>query len=188
MANALKAHDITRTDRVGILLSQRPETLISHIAVYKLGAIVVQLLTLFGPDAIEFRLQDSMAKAVITDQENLPKIFEIKERLPHLKLIIAVDGSPKPGAIDFGGFISKASPDFRPVKTKPRDPALIIYTSGTTGPPKGALHAHRTLLGHLPGVEFPHNFFPQEDDLFWTPADWAWIGRASCRERVLTDV
>jgi acetyl-CoA synthetase len=52
----------------------------------------------------------------------------------------------------------------------------IVYTSGTTGPPKGALHAHRTLLGHLPGVEFPHNFFPQKDDCFWTPADWAWIG------------
>ena len=55
-------------------------------------------------------------------------------------------------------------------------PRLIIYTSGTTGPPKGALHAHRVLLGHLPGVELPHDFFPQPGDLFWTPADWAWIG------------
>ena len=82
LANALKAHGITRTDRVGILLSQRPETLISHISVYKLGAIAVQLLTLFGPDAIEFRLLDSAAKAVITDKENLSKIWEVKERLP----------------------------------------------------------------------------------------------------------
>jgi acetyl-CoA synthetase len=53
---------------------------------------------------------------------------------------------------------------------------VIIYTSGTTGQPKGALHAHRVLLGHLPGVELPHRFFPQAGDLFWTPADWAWIG------------
>ncbi len=93
LANALKAHGITRTDRVGILLSQRPETLISHISVYKLGAIAVQLLTLFGPDAIEFRLQNSAAKALITDKENLPKVWQIKERLPVLKLIIAIDSS-----------------------------------------------------------------------------------------------
>jgi acetyl-CoA synthetase len=176
LANALQANGINRKDRIGILLSQRPETLISHVAVYKLAAIAVQLLTLFGPDAIEFRLEDSMAKAVITDQENLPKIFEIKERLPDLKLIIAVDGSPKPDGIDFGGFISKASPDFTPVKTKPRDPALIIYTSGTTGQPKGTLHGHQLLLGILPGFEFFHNLFPQKGDLMWTPLDWAYIG------------
>jgi len=30
------------------------------------------------------------------------------------------------------------------------------------------------VLGHLPGVEFPHNFFPKKGDFFWTPADWAW--------------
>jgi acetyl-CoA synthetase len=49
LANALKAHGINRRDRTGILLSQRPETLISHMSVYKLGAIAVQLLTLCGP-------------------------------------------------------------------------------------------------------------------------------------------
>jgi acyl-coenzyme A synthetase/AMP-(fatty) acid ligase len=54
--------------------------------------------------------------------------------------------------------------------------ALIIYTSGTAGKPKGALHAHRTLLGHRPGVEMSHNLLPRQDDLMWTPADWAWIG------------
>jgi acetyl-CoA synthetase len=53
---------------------------------------------------------------------------------------------------------------------------LIIYTSGTTGSPKGALHGHRVLLGHLPGVEMPQELFPRPGDLFWTPADWAWIG------------
>src|SRR5439155_4483488 len=58
----------------------------------------------------------------------------------------------------------------------PDDPAMMIYTSGTTGPPKGALHGHRVLLGHLPGVELPHDFFPQPGDRFWTPSAWAWAG------------
>jgi acetyl-CoA synthetase len=176
LANALKANDIKRADRVGILLSQRPETLISHIAIYKLGAIAVQLLTLFGPDAIEFRLQDSGAKAVITDKKNLPKICEIKERLPNLKLIIAVAVGKEEEYMDFWECVEKGSRYFTPVKTKPEDPALIIYTSGTTGQPKGTLHGHRLLLGILPGFEFYHNLFPQEGDLMWTPLDWAYIG------------
>ena len=60
--------------------------------------------------------------------------------------------------------------------TGPDDPALMIFTSGTTGPPKGALLRHRVLLGHLPGVQMPHEFLPQPGDLMWTPADWAWAG------------
>jgi len=176
LANTLKAHGIERTDRVGILLSQRPETLISHIAVYKLGAVAVQLLTLFGPEAIEYRLADSQAQAVITDQDNLSKIHEIRERLPHLKLVMVADGGRAEGGMDFWESIARADRHFTPVRTRPDDPALIIYTSGTTGQPKGTLHGHRLLPGILPGFEFYHNLFPQKGDLMWTPLDWAYIG------------
>jgi len=72
--------------------------------------------------------------------------------------------------------MSRAKDTHACADTAADDPALIIYTSGTTGSPKGALHAHRVLRGHLPGVELPHDRFPQPGDLFWTPADWAWIG------------
>ena len=51
-----------------------------------------------------------------------------------------------------------------------------IYTSGTTGPPKGALIPHRALIGNLPGFVASHNWFPQDDAVFWSPADWAWTG------------
>ena len=175
-ANGLQAQGIKTGDRVGILLPQSPETAISHIAIYKAGGIAIPLFTLFGTDALEYRLSNSQAKGIITDEANLPKILEIWERLPDLKVLIVTGGEKQERVLDFWDLIEKGSADFKPVITKADDPALIIYTSGTTGPPKGALHAHRTLLGHLPGVEFPHNFFPKEDDLFWTPADWAWIG------------
>jgi acetyl-CoA synthetase len=176
LANALRAYGISRGDRVGILLPQCPETALAHIAIYKLGGIAIPLFTLFGPEALEYRLANSGAKAVITDGGNLDKILEIKERLPELKLIIASRGQAMEGVVDFRQAIEKGASDFFPVRTRADDPALIIYTSGTTGPPKGALHAHRVVLGHLPGVEFFHNFFPKKDDLYWTPADWAWIG------------
>jgi acetyl-CoA synthetase len=71
---------------------------------------------------------------------------------------------------------ARASSAFTAAATTPDDPALMVYTSGTTGQPKGALHAHRVLIGHLPGIEMPHEFLPQPGDRLWTPADWAWAG------------
>ena len=176
LANGLKAAGIGQGDRIGILLPQCPETAISHIAAYKIGAIAIPLFTLFGTDALEYRLSNSQTKTLVTDAASLPKIMEIRPNLPHLQTVLVTGGVKDDHVLDFWDTLEKGSPEFQPLKTKADDPALIIYTSGTTGPPKGALHAHRTLLGHLPGVEFPHNFFPRDDDLFWTPADWAWIG------------
>ena len=176
-ANVLTASGITRGDRVAILLPQRPETAISHTAIYKAGMIAVPLFTLFAEEALVYRLANSGATAVVTDEATLLKIREFRDRVPALRHIfvtdVAADGD------DFTAFapaLERTSDRFEIVITKAEDPALIIYTSGTTGPPKGALHAHRVLLGHLPGVEFPNRLFPKPGDLFWTPADWAWIG------------
>ena len=175
LANVLSAHGIGPGDRVGILLPQGPETAFSHIAVYKLGAIAVPLFTLFGPEALDYRLADSGAKALITETAGLAKLAEIRDGLPALRLVLSIDG-PEDGALDLHQTIGQASDHFAAHDTAAEEPALIIYTSGTTGPPKGALHAHRVLLGHLPGVELPQELFPKPGDLFWTPADWAWIG------------
>jgi acetyl-CoA synthetase len=171
-ANALAAMGVGPGDRVGVLLPQRPETAIAHIAIYKLGAVALPLFTQFGPDALEHRLRDSGAQALITDGENLPKV---PDGLPELATILIVDGDSG-GNPSFWPSLERASDDFSAVETGIDDPALVIYTSGTTGKPKGALHAARVLLGHLPGVQLPHDFFPMPGDLYWTPADWAWIG------------
>ena len=176
LANGLKASGIGPGDRVGILLPQSPEAGIAHIATYKMGAVVIPLFTLFGIDALEYRLSNSEAKGIVTDEANLSKVLEILDRLPYLKTVILTRGKTPDGVLSFGELVEKGSSSFQPLKTRADDPAFISYTSGTTGPPKGAYHAHRVLLGHLPGIQFPHNFFPKEDDLFWTPADWAWMG------------
>src|SRR5712692_2143013 len=115
------------------------------------------------------------ARAIVTDRDELPKIERLRQRLPELRLVLCADG-PGEGAVDLPSALERASSRFEPAPTAAEDPAIIIYTSGTTGQPKGALHAHRVLLGHLPGVEHPHDGFPRPGDRFWTPADWAWIG------------
>src|SRR5260370_2798969 len=171
-ANALDGLGIRTGDRVGVLLPQRPETAIAHLAIYKLGAVAVPLFVQFGPDALEHRLADSGARALITDGDNLAKV---PRDLSELATVLVVDGDSGGNPL-FWPTLERARDAFTPADTGSDDPALIIYTSGTTGRPKGALHAHRVLLGHLPGVQLPHDFFPQPGDRYWTPADWAWIG------------
>ena len=175
LANVLAAHGIGRGDRVGVLLPQGPETLLTHLAAYRLGAIAVPLFTLFGEEALAFRLADSGAAALVTDLANLPKIVAIREILPDLRLLLCRDGAGD-GAEAMQPLLDRARDTQTMADTGPEDPAFISYTSGTTGAPKGALHAHRVLLGHLPGVALVHDFPPQAGDLFWTPADWAWMG------------
>ena len=175
LANTLRAHGIGRGDRVAVLLPQVPETAVAHLAAFKLGAISVPLFQLFGDQALEFRLRDCGAAALVTDATGTAKLSGIRAALPDLRAVFAVDGAGE-GALDLPALLERASDAFEPVDTAADDPAVIIYTSGTTGSPKGALHAHRVLLGHLPGVEMPQELFPKPGDLFWTPADWAWIG------------
>ena len=91
-ANALAAMGVAPGDRVGVLLPQRPETAIAHIAIYKLGAVALPLFTQFGPDALEHRLGDSAARALITDGENLAKVPDC---LADLATILVVDGESR---------------------------------------------------------------------------------------------
>ncbi|MEM8572223.1 MAG: AMP-binding protein [Pseudomonadota bacterium] len=174
-ANALRFHGVERGDRVAVLLPQSPETLIAHLAAYRLGAIVVPLFSLFGEDGLHFRMRDSGARAIITDAQNLPKVVAIRDALPDLRCVFSIDVREKQ-VLGFWQELGKAADACPTVPTASEDPAFLSYTSGTTGPPKGALHAHRCLIGHLPGISLAHNGLGQKGDCIWTPADWAWMG------------
>ena len=176
LAHALRRQGIGVGERVALLLPQSPETLIAHLAIYKIGAIALPLAALFGRDALEYRLTNSGAAGVITDARGVEKLREIgSTALPDLRLIWSVDGAD--GSVrDLHADMARESTEFEAVDSGADDPALMIYTSGTTGLAKGALHGHRVLLGHIPGVQFPHEFLPQAGDRMWTPADWAWAG------------
>ncbi|MDH3579452.1 MAG: acyl-CoA synthetase [Hyphomicrobiales bacterium] len=175
LANALQKAGVTKRDRIGLLLPQTPQTVLTHIAAYKLGAVAVPLASLFGPDALEYRLNTSAAKAIVTNAGGLAKITGIRDKLEHLELIVCIDGDDGE-AKGFDGLCAAESGAFDTLDTLADDWAIMVFTSGTTGPPKGALHAHRVMLGHLPSIEYSHEFFPKDGDLMWTPADWAWAG------------
>lgn len=179
LANHWRSQGIVKGDRIAIFAPQCAEVVIAHLAAYKLGAITLPLFYLFGPDSLHFRLNDSGATILVTDLTGVRKIEEIRPELTSLRSMYCITphlGITTTAAIPFRESFRDESVSFTAQDTLAQDPAIIIYTSGTTGKPKGALHAHRVLLGHLPGVEMSHDFFPQAGDLMWTPADWAWIG------------
>ena len=175
-AAALAAEGVERGDRVAILLPQGFETVIAHVAIYKLGAIALPLALLFGADALLFRLKNAEAKAIVTNRFGTERLGLIRHELPTLDLMVTTELSNDPSAKSFQKLIEKHAGPFAAVDSGPDDPAMMIYTSGTTGPPKGALHGHRVLLGHVPGFQMHHEFLPQPGDRIWTPSDWAWAG------------
>ncbi|EYR79749.1 AMP-binding protein [Shinella sp. 838] len=175
-AVALAAEGVTVGDRVAILLPQGFETVIAHLAIYKLGAIALPLALLFGADALSFRLKNAEAKAIVTNRFGLERLKPIRAELPTLDLVITTEPGKDASAKSFEELIARNAGLFAAVDSGPDDPAMMIYTSGTTGPPKGALHGHRVLLGHVPGFQMHHEFLPQPGDRIWTPSDWAWAG------------
>jgi acetyl-CoA synthetase len=175
LAHALVSLGVKPGDRVALLLPQSFATVIAHVAIYKIGAIALPLALLFGADALEYRLRDSGAIAVLTNRFGHSKLSEVRANLTGLAHIIVTDDAPT-GTHGLDDIMAGQPTDFDAVDSSKDDPALMIYTSGTTGPPKGALHAHRVLPGHVPGVQMAQDFLPQPDDKFWTPSDWAWAG------------
>ena len=176
LSNVLGAMGVLAGDRVAIILPQRPETGIAHMACYQMGAIAVPVSHLFGADALEYRLSHAGVRVAIIDEGGLEKLAAVREKLPQLKHVIGVGGARESWVREWATLLPLAASRYTATDTAADDPAMIIYTSGTTGNPKGALIAQRSLLGNLPGFVCSHDFYPQRGDMFWSPADWAWTG------------
>jgi acetyl-CoA synthetase len=176
LANALTGLGVQRGDRVAIVMPQRFETAVAHMAVYKIGAVAIPLTMLFGPDALEYRLRHSEAVLAIVDETAIANVLAVRRLCPLLRQVVAAGDAAGQGDADWREVLSRASSRVTPLATRAADPALLIYTSGTTGPPKGALVPHRALIGNLSGFVCSQNWFPGDASTFWSPADWAWTG------------
>jgi acetyl-CoA synthetase len=199
LSNVLQAQGVRRGDRVAIVLPQRFETAVAYIAVLQMGAVAMPLSILFGPEALEFRLQDSEAVLAICDEASIGAVQGVRARCPQLRAVIGI-GAATGADLDAAAAMRGASPDFALADTQADDPAVLIYTSGTTGNPKGALIPHRAMIGNLSGFICSQNWFgfdpqawptladvvalepaalvtrPASQAIFWSPADWAWTG------------
>ncbi len=183
LSHVLTGLGVKRGDRVAIVMPQRLETAVAYMAVFQMGAVAMPLSMLFGPEALEYRLQDSDAVVAICDESSIDSLNAIRGNCPALRTVLAAGTAKGKGDLDYETALAAQKSAFTAVKTKADEGAILIYTSGTTGPPKGALLPHRALIGNLPGFICSHNWFgfdgktnKKSDAVFWSPADWAWTG------------
>ncbi|WP_299269589.1 acyl-CoA synthetase [Halorientalis sp.] len=175
VSNMLADRGVERGSRVGIVLPQRPETLFANLGVLQMGAVSVPLSVLYGREGLRYRLAHSQTEVAIVDEERADLVAELRSELDHLETVITVDGADGVDGYSWERETAAASPDFETVETGADDSAYIIYTSGTTGKPKGAHHAHRKLLGYIPGWQMI-NEMPGDGAVHYTPSGWSWVG------------
>src|SRR5262245_46064180 len=109
LSNALAALGVQHGDRIAIVLPQRAETAIVHIACYQMGVVAMPLSILFGPDALEYRMQNSGAVVAFVDDTSLANLWPLRDRLPDLKHIVGVCGARESDTRDFDELIAQAS-------------------------------------------------------------------------------
>jgi acetyl-CoA synthetase len=201
LSNVLAGLGVGQGVPVAIVLPQCFETAVAYMAVLQMGAVAMPLSQLFGPEALEFRLQDSGAVVAIGDVQTLANLQVVRARCPGVRHLLGVGLGTEHVAladVSYTQALGLANDAFTLVNTRADDPAILIYTSGTTGNPKGALIPHRALIGNLTGFICSQNWFGFDvggdpvaglchlanpaslpvgsQAVFWSPADWAWTG------------
>jgi acetyl-CoA synthetase len=184
LSRVLQGLGVQRGDRVAIVLPQRFETAVAYMAVLQMGAVAMPLSMLFGPEALSFRINDSLARVAVCDESTVQALQQARPDCPGLQRLIGVGQAGALAELDYAQAVANQGASFKAVSTLAEDPAVLIYTSGTTGNPKGALIPHRALVGNLTGFVCSQNWFgfdPADagrpsNAVFWSPADWAWTG------------
>ncbi|WP_222918931.1 AMP-binding protein [Natrinema sp. SYSU A 869] len=182
VANALESMGVDRADRVAVVVPQKPANVLTHLACWKRGAISLPLSVLFGDDALRYRLRDSEARVAVVDAAQWETIRAVAPDCPDLEHVLVVDADPvaaRVGEADvrtFEGAVNGRSNEYETVETDADMPAIIMYTSGSAGDPKGVLHTHDVWVGHCPAFSMYFERDVRGDAVYWTPADWAWIG------------
>ncbi|MBI4258206.1 MAG: AMP-binding protein [Thaumarchaeota archaeon] len=181
----LKEKGIRPGDRIAVMLPQTPEAAATYLAALKIGAIAVPLSLLYGSESLVTRLVNCEPKVILTNITRAEQIHQKLKTLTSLKLIITVNGSANKlrqlpwGKIEINQWEDQTGTPTKhlsKIKSKKDDPALLIYTAGTSGLPKGVLIPHRAILSRIIAIQLAHYPFPLQNDLYWSPVDWAWIG------------
>jgi acetyl-CoA synthetase len=172
LANGLRRMGVGKGDRVSVILGQRPEAVVVHMATYSIGAIIVPLSVLEEQETLAAQLRHAEVRVAVTDTTSSVKLLAVAEECPALQQIIGI-GFANEHILPWRSLLARQPSEFKPVATLATDPALLFYKPGTTEGNQGVLLSHAALIGHLPGFVASQDWFPKAGDVFWSPVDWA---------------
>ncbi len=156
---------VESADKVAIISNNRPEWIITDLAVQQTGAILVPVYPTTNPLELEFILKDSAAKIIfVSGHELLDKVLSVAERVPTLQGIYTFNELT--GRTNWKSLLNNDAHWLGKVeeskkRISPQHVATIIYTSGTTGTPKGVMLSHQNIYSN---VELSRQSFPFPDD------------------------
>jgi acetyl-CoA synthetase len=173
-AGLLRGLGIGKGDRVATLLTKSPEMVIAALGIWRLGAVLVPMFTAFGPQAVTYRLQNSRARALITDTTNRGKV---EDAIDSVKLSVITVEDPTKARTEsddtsfWSGLVASEAVE-RPTRASGDDLMILLYTSGTTGEPKGVMVPVRALASFEAYMRFSLDV--RDDDVFWNKSDPGW--------------
>ncbi|MFN8482574.1 MAG: AMP-binding protein [Anaerolineae bacterium] len=170
-ANFLRAQGIGPGDRVACLLPRIPELIIVALGAWRVGGVYLPLFTAFGPKAIEYRLERSGAKLIVTDTTNRAKLASIA-KLPPVMIVSGATGDTPDGDIPFAATLTAQPTQFEPVMRRGEDPFLLLFTSGTVGLAKGVAVPIKALMAFI--VYMRYAMGVTAEDRYWNVADPGW--------------
>lgn len=170
--NLLKKLGMKKGDRFLIRLPNIPEFHISFIGGLKIGAVPIPSSVMFKNHEIQYRINDSNSKLVITTSKYVGEVNKIIENCPSLKNVLIIDDSSD-SKNNYINLMKNSSDILEVENTKKDDIAFICYTSGTTGNPKGAVHLHQWVPGNDPSVLYWQNI--DDNDIIAHTGNLSWI-------------
>jgi len=166
LANGLTRMGVRAGDRVAIITAQRPEALVTHIACYSLGAVVVPFSPNHTPQILEQRIRDAEARVAIFDDSAASLMLSKLSRYSTLKQLIGIDIQDD-RVLHWRHLLLRQPNTFKPVVTRASDPAILLYDG-----PISMLLSHAALIGNLPSFVASQDWFPQGGDVLWSPIEW----------------
>ena len=176
LVNVLRAHGVTKGDRVFIQVGRLPEWWETMLACLKMGAIAMPGTVMLTSKDIGYRMELSEPVAVVTEASIAPRFDEVRHKARSVKAYLAIGGRP-PGWLDLRAERDAAPVDARPEPTLATIPSILYFTSGTTGFAKMVLHTQASYgLGHVIDRRYWLDLRPS--DLHWNISDTGWAKAA----------
>ncbi len=160
LAGALAHRGVGRGDVVMTLIGNRPEWVLTMLACFRLGAVVLPCTEQLRAKDLRLRLAVARPRLVLADERNRVELEAALRQNSHVEVVLVPDES-----------LFDAQP--APVaELAPEDPCLITFTSGTAGEPKAVLHGQRYLLGQR--LQAVHWLGAHTGELVWCTAASGW--------------